>query len=457
MSGLSAPRGFGKTWLYAQLFACAIRPGGPLYEEGVEVLYMSSSLEQSRIMVTFLRAALEDVEDDYSWVDSSQRLLVTHKATATRLRVLSSSGKRALGLGAGQSLIALDEPASFNVNESYMVWDALQGSLGKRPLKILVIGCRAPAPENHWWPELLAAGSSKDRYIQLHSAGQSDDWDSYQTALRSNPVLRINPLLRKTVLSQRDDARVDSRLEAYYKSYRLNLPTADASTMLLTVKDWLGVESRAVPPREGAPVIAFDLGAGRAWSAAVAHYSNGRIEALALTPGKPSIEDQERRDRVPRFAYQKLVDNGLLLVDEDLQVQGVKPLVDAALEAWGRPSTFISDRARIGELEDAVGRIPLIKRVTMWFEASEDIRALRRYAKDGPLACPREYRALFRTSLSAAMVRNDDSGNTRLSKRSTDNVARDDIAAALVLGCGEVERRSRRRRRPRRLSLGLVG
>jgi len=40
---------------------------------------------------------------------------------------------------------------------------------------------------------------------------------------------------------------------------------------------------------------------------------------------------------------------------------------------------------------------------------------------------------LLTASLSAALVKNDDQGNTRLEKRSTHNLARDDVAAALVL------------------------
>ena len=111
IAALSIPRGNGKTALAGQLAALAIRPGSPTFEPGVAVLAVSASLEQSRELLTFARAALQDCEDDYRWLDSGQRLAVTHKATKTKLRILSSSGKRAMGL-ANFSTIFADEPGS---------------------------------------------------------------------------------------------------------------------------------------------------------------------------------------------------------------------------------------------------------------------------------------------------------------------------------------------------------
>lgn len=75
----------------------------------------------------------------------------------------------------------------------------------------------------------------------------------------------------------------------------------------------------------------------------------------------------------------------------------------------------------------------------MWSQASEDIRALRQLAKDGPLACSGPSAALIAASLSVATVQNDTSGNCRLIK-SSNNTARDDAAAALLLAAGAVKR-----------------
>ena len=77
-------------------------------------------------------------------------------------------------------------------------------------------------------------------------------------------------------------------------------------------------------------------------------------------------------------------------------------------------------------------------RVSRWSEAAFDIRSLRKLAMDGPLAVDYDSRLLLATSLSKAMVKNDDQGNTRLVKKGTNNTARDDVAAALVLAAQEL-------------------
>ena len=200
------------------------------------------------------------------------------------------------------------------------------------------------------------------------------------------------------------------------------------------------VVEREVGEARGRPIVAVDLGGGRAWSAAVAIWQSGRMEALAVAPGIPSIGEQETRDRVPSGTYRKLVDSGSLRVAEGLRVQPPGQLMDAIFRAWGRPASITCDRFRLNELADCARGVPLSPRVSRWSESSADIRGLRKIARDGPLTCAADSRLLCAASLSAAMVRNDESGNTRLVKRGTNNEARDDVAAALVLAAGAFQR-----------------
>ena len=78
-------------------------------------------------------------------------------------------------------------------------------------------------------------------------------------------------------------------------------------------------------------------------------------------------------------------------------------------------------------------------RVSRWSESTFDIRALRKMVRDGPLSVEESSRPLLIASLSVAMVKNDDQGNTRLVKRKN-NQARDDVAAALTLAAGAYAR-----------------
>ena len=357
-----------------------------------------------------------------------------------RLRVVGSNGKTAMGL-VNTPLVIADEPGAWETRGGELMADALIEAQGKpgSPLKLVIIGTLAPA-EAGWWHDLIDGGSKGTTYVQALRANP-EKWDSWKEIMRVNPLARVSPELRAKLKERRAQAQGDTRLKARFLSYRLNVPSADESTMLLNVDDYKRMLERPTPERIGAPIVALDLGGGRAWSAAVAVWQTGRIEALALAPGIPDIAAQEKRDRVPSGIYQRLADAGLLRVDEGRRVQSVEELWRMVIATWGEPVLTLCDRFRINELVDALGPyVPIEPRVTRWSEASYDIRALRKGAKDGPFTITPEAADLLMVSLSSAMVENDSSGNMRMIKRSKNNAARDDVAAALTLVAGAFER-----------------
>ena len=187
-----------------------------------------------------------------------------------------------------------------------MMSDAVFTAQGKpgSNLRVIFISTLAPASSG-WWHDLVANGTQGSVYVQSLQ-GDPAKWDHYSELRRCNPLTAISAPFRKKLLEERDKARRDSRLKARYLSYRLNAPTGDESTMLLTVDDYQRMVSRPVPARIGKPIVAIDLGGSRAWSAALALYSNGRIEARAICPGIPSLADQEVRDLVAAGTYTRL-------------------------------------------------------------------------------------------------------------------------------------------------------
>ena len=288
----------------------------------------------------------------------------------------------------------------------------------------------------------MDAGTQGSTYVQS-LVGDAETWDTWATIRKTNPLKVKYSESRAVLLEERDAARRDSRLKARYLSYRLNVPTQDENTALLTVDDWKLVESRPVGLPAGRPIVGVDLGGGRAWSAAVAIWESGRMEAIACAPGIPSIEDQERRDNVPSGTYTKLQSIGSLSVADGLRVQPPSALWEAICDRWGVPVKVVCDRFRLSDLRDAVGNACAIEpRVTQWSSSSADIRALRKICRDGPLSVDPGSRSLLVVSMSAARVQNDNAGNTRLIKRSSDNRARDDVAAAATLASGAWERAS---------------
>ena len=401
-----------------------------------------------------------DGKPAYRFLDSTTRLGATHKATNTKLRVISSNAKTSFGL-VNVSLACIDEPGGLEIVGGQMLADSLFTAQGKVGSAIKLVFCGTLSPmatgQGHWWYDLVTGGTAGKTHVQYY-AGDVDTWDSWQTIRKANPLVNLPGEdavgFRAKLKEEREAARGDSRLKARFLSYRLNVPSGDESQVLLTVDDWKKVVGRAVPERVGRPVVGVDLGGGRAWSAAVAVYPNGRVECKALAPGIPTLEEQERRDRVPKGLYTKLHLDGLLHLADGLQVQPVGQLWDIVRDTWGRPKVLIADRFREKELQDAVKGCRIESRVTRWSDAAFDIRALRRLAKDGPLAVAEDSRMLLQASLSVSTVMNDDAGNTRLVKKGSHNCARDDISAALTLAAGLIERQPKA---SSGISLGLAG
>ena len=383
----------------------------------------------------------------YRWQDSANKLGVTlpklgNKWKQTKLVAFSSDGKGAMGI-VKMPWVICDEPGAWEVNKGALMADALFGALGKpnSRLRLLFIGTIAPATTG-WWPDLIKDGTDIENETYVHLLqGNKKTWDNWHTIRKANPLVTIDPKFRKQLLRERNKARNDPRLKARFLSYRLNIPSKDESDMLLNLDDWEKALRRRVKPQDELPIIGVDLGGGRAWSAAVAVWPNGRVEAFAVAPGIPSIEEQEKRDRVPPNTYQKLVDSGYLQVCDGLQVQPVSEFAQLLEAKWPEASMVICDRFRMPELSDHIS-YRVEPRVTRWSEAAEDIRALRKWVKDGPLNVEGDSRKLITASLAVAMVKNDDQGNTRLIKRGFNNEARDDVAFAMTLAVGECERQA---------------
>ena len=415
--------------------ARSLTPGDALFEPGAENVLTAASFQQARIVFRVARAILG--ETDYRFEDSNQSIKIMHKATRTALRVHGANSRTALGI-LGARLVIGDEPGAWGENHGTAMWDTLRTSLGKQAMTIILIGTLSPAKAGNWWPKLVEKGNGAGVHV-THIAGDVETWDKWQTIRRCNKLVAVNPLLRRTLLRERNEARRDSHLCAAFKSYRLNIPSGDSATVLLDVPTYMAVCRRDVAPVDGRPIIGIDVGQGRAFSAAVAVWRNGRTEAVAVAPGIPSVEDQEKRDGVPKGTYSDLVAAGQLVIDEGRNVQRVGVLIDYVMAAWS-PLFIVADRVRYPELLDSVrGRVRVSPRVTRWSEGAFDIRSLRRMAADGPLSVDHASRKLLAASLSVTTVKNDDGGNMRIQK-DTNNCTRDDVSVAWVLATGAIAR-----------------
>ena len=113
-AALSLPRGNGKSALAGHLVTRILDPDDELSRPGTESVLGAASIEQARIVFRFARADLEP-KGGYRFLDSFTRCGITHKETNTRLRIIGSNGKTAMGL-VGCPWAILDEPGAWEVN-----------------------------------------------------------------------------------------------------------------------------------------------------------------------------------------------------------------------------------------------------------------------------------------------------------------------------------------------------
>ena len=122
--------------------------------------------------------------------------------------------------------------------------DALETALGKPDanMRVIYIGTLAPA-QSGWWHELIEGGSGRGLYVQSLT-GDRERWDHPSEIHRVNPLMWGYKDSRAVLFEERAAARADTRLKARFLSYRLNLPSADSSAMLLDVDDWQRMAAR---------------------------------------------------------------------------------------------------------------------------------------------------------------------------------------------------------------------
>ena len=441
-AGLTLGRGGGKTTLIAAIGAACVDVGGPLVAPNAESVIVASSFDQALIAfrhaLWFLRPTFEAHKRRFRVQDSANRATITDRETGAMLRVLGSDPKRAHGLA--PKLVIGDELAQWPLTRIDAMLAALTTSLGKIPdSRAVWIGTR-PASNLHPFARILVGDLG---YLQTHAAGKTDPPFQRRTWLKANPSLPHLPDLEAQIRKDATAARSDPAAMQTFKALRLNMGVSDVvESVLLTVDTWERTCARPVPDREGRPVVGLDLGGGRAWSAAVALWPSGRVEALAVAPGTPDVGAQERRDRVPAGTYRRLFEAGTVTTDGDLRVPRVGTVLDR-IRPW-RPDVLVCDRFRLAELQDANPPCPIIPRRLMPSEWTEDIRAVRRFADDGPLAVDPAARPLLAAALASCTVKTDESNCTRLVKRGDRNEARDDAAAALTLAAGALARAPKR-------------
>ena len=435
---LSIGRGNGKSWLAGKILARSVSPGDQLFVSGAENVLLAASREQAEIVLGFVKDFLEGC-DGYRWRIGG----VMHVETGTKIKIISSDSKRALGLGARTRFIVADEPSAWPKTAGLRLWNAVLGSLGKNRTQLVVIGTLAPSPltgTGAWWPEHIAEGCGDGRYTLLIAA-DPERWRDWAEVERVNPCMAVNPFLKRRIEREYKRALTSERAAIPFRQYRLNIGGNESTgeQPLITSAEWQKVCDRLVPECEGNPIVGIDLGGNRSWSAACAVWPSGRIEAWGSVPGIPSLEDQESADQVPIGTYRELINAGGLSIDAGLAVPSIRTLL-SRIWSW-QPAAIVCDPYRSAELNQVVaGRVRIIEKARSGNESTSNIQALRSLLIDKPSGATMESRDLLAAAWGQTAFVIDNAGLTKIVKRDQRR-SRDDAAQALLLAAGELARR----------------
>ena len=209
---LSSPWSTGKSHLLAEVLWRVVDPDSRRFAPGASNFLVSASLKQAvhgpfRLLREFVEGSGR--KGEYRISESTQQARILHLPSGAHVSVLAVSGKRSMGF-VRVHLVACDEPASWPNDAGELMEKVLRGALLKPGgiRRLCVTGTLAPAPEGHWWPQLVRSGtcSRARRYVQLIQ-GDPEAWDRWPTVCRSNPLLWKTKKGRGGLLAERDAAR----------------------------------------------------------------------------------------------------------------------------------------------------------------------------------------------------------------------------------------------------------
>ena len=448
----STARANGKTAL-AALIARAFLPGGPIFRPGKQVLVVSATHEQARLV-------LEDVASwrpsartlDYlakqgaPWQVANSKQVARARAGRAEVRAMSARPKSLHGIR--PDLIICDELTQWT--QAPEMWSALRTSLGKRRgTKLLAVGTRPIAGSSHPFDRLLNGGADLSL---VYAATEADErgrrLGHRRTWRKANPSLDVLPSLEDTLRREWAEAQCDDGSMAAFRSLRLNMGTRDtAESLLVDAGVWEAATADA--PREGSLVVGVDLGATAAMSAAAGYWiGSGRLDAVACFGSDPDLLRRGQADGVGDL-YSRMHRRGELVLSHG-RVSDVKVLLEEVWDRWGKPAALVCDRWREGELRDALQtlgmpRTALLVRGQGFKDGGQDVRDFRSAFLGGRVR-PVES-LLLASAMGEARTVRDPSGNEKLAKSSQGGRrtrARDDAAAAAILSVAVGERRRRR-------------
>ena len=109
----SWPRGAGKTTIMGHLIASAMDPNSDMFRPGSEPVLVASSRAQARQAFRVAREILHPL-GEHRFLDSGNRIGITHRSTNTEMRIIGSNAKQSFGL-VNAHYAFVDEPGAMEI------------------------------------------------------------------------------------------------------------------------------------------------------------------------------------------------------------------------------------------------------------------------------------------------------------------------------------------------------
>ena len=353
------------------------------------------------------------------------------------LRVIAADGKSALG--GAPTMAILDERGHWALDRGDELEHALLSGLGKREGRAFLISTSASDDTHPFsrWIDDPSPGS----FIQEHRPAPGLPADDPESLLIANPGAPHGiggSLEWLEAQAKRAIARGGSSLTSFRLYNRNERVSGESRDLLITLDEWLGCETSALPPREGGVVIGIDLGGSASMTAAAFYWpTTGRLECLGTFPSMPGLLDRGQIDGVAG-RYVEMHDRGELSVLGDKTVPVAPWLVEVMRHVEDQQVIAITmDRYKQAELGEAIGRAgiraPLVWRGQGFRDGGEDAERFRRAAFDGLVKAKPSL--LLRSAFADTVCLRDPANNIKIAKaRSTGRI---DAAAASVLAVAQ--------------------
>jgi len=439
---LSVARGNGKSTLTAGL-ALGELVGAWSDEPRREILVAARTRAQAAIVFQYVEGLATSLPDEVRAELVFRRgvVLEIEYQKSHILRCISADPKNALGTS--PTLAVMDERGHWPDDKGDGLEAALLSGLGKRDGKCLMISTSASSDSHSFsqWIDDPPEGT----FVLEYRPAPGLPADDMKSILQANPGAKggigSSPKWLQAQ-AQRAIKRGGSTLANFRLYNRNERVSGERSDMLITVDEWLDVETSELPPREGAAIVGIDLGGSASMSAAALYWPNtGRLEAFGAFPSTPNLANRGLRDGV-RDRYVEMKNRGELMtlggkvVPADQFLRAIMDRLD------GAPAMcFTADRYRQAEFIEAMNaaslRVPVVWRGMGWKDGAEDVERFRKAVFDGQVQVSPSL--LLRSAMSDAVTVADVAGNHKLAKaRATGRI---DAAAAAILAVAEGARR----------------